>query len=114
MSDEHTPIQWLSDICHPKNADFLSRESAFLEITCRRTVTAGSSSLPPTASALTPLETADGTVFDADDAVAMARVAAPVATSDAFASSYEASGVAFASSVSIIGYADGHDGGWAG
>lgn len=64
-----------------------------------KAVAAGSDALPASGTALTALETADGTAFDADDAAAQA---APPVEFD------------FASSVSVVGLADGHDGGWVG
>ena len=79
-----------------------------------KAVGAGSAAIPAAGTTLTALETADGTAFDADDAVAMARIAAPAPSSEAYANSSEVSEMAFASSVSIMGVADNHDGGWAG
>lgn len=73
-----------------------------------------SDSIPPGGSVFIPIETADGTAFDGDDAVAMARLAAPIELTEAYASSSELSELAFASSVSIMGLTDGYDGGWAG
>jgi hypothetical protein len=79
-----------------------------------KAVAAGNAAVPATGTTLTALETADGTAFDGDDAVALARIASPVEASEVYASSSEASELAFTSSVSIIGLADGHDGAGAG
>jgi uncharacterized protein YkwD len=79
-----------------------------------KAVAAGNAAVPATGTTLTALETADGTAFDGDDAVALARIASPVEASEAYASSSEANELAFTSSVSIIGLADGHDGAGAG
>ena len=79
-----------------------------------KAVATGSAAIPAAGTTLTPLETADGTAFDADDAVALARIATPSTVPEIYATEPDVTEMAFASSASIIGYADGHDGGWAG
>ena len=76
-----------------------------------KAVGAGSAAIPAAGTTLTALETADGTAFDADDAVAMARIAVPATSSEVYASSSEVSELAFAAPASIVGLADGD---WAG
>ena len=75
-----------------------------------KAVAAGSAAIPATGTTLTPLETADGTAFDADDAAALARMASASATSEVYASPFETQEQASAWSVPLIGQADGHDG----
>lgn len=67
------------------------------------------SGIPISSVNLIALEVADGTAFDADDAVAMARIAIPIEHIETYASSSEVSESVFASSVSIVGYPDGHE-----
>tara|TARA_R110002020_G_scaffold367683_3_gene579547 strand:- start:8122 stop:9981 length:1860 start_codon:yes stop_codon:yes gene_type:complete len=74
-----------------------------------KAVAAGSAAIPASGTTLTPLETADGTAFDTDDAAALARIASVeiplfyVSASDTFE-------LDFAQSVYIVGIADGYDG----
>tara|TARA_R110002020_G_scaffold367683_3_gene579543 strand:- start:3981 stop:5834 length:1854 start_codon:yes stop_codon:yes gene_type:complete len=99
-----------------------------------KAVADGNAAIPASGTTLTPIETADGTAFDADDAAALARLAVPVETRVHYAaSSYEAKEMAapveiselyvspyemhkadFPGSIAIIGQGDGQDGGWAG
>jgi len=76
-----------------------------------KAVAAGSDALPATGTTLTALETADGTAFDADDATALA---VSLASSAVYVSPTDDSELAFASSVSLVGIADAHNGGLAG
>tara|TARA_R110002020_G_scaffold6361_15_gene26910 strand:+ start:1552 stop:3210 length:1659 start_codon:yes stop_codon:yes gene_type:complete len=74
-----------------------------------KAVAAGNAAIPTSGTTLTPLETADGTAFDGDDATAMARVVASADTPEDYASASDLTDLAYAPSVSIVGYSDGHE-----
>ena len=78
-----------------------------------KAVAAGNHAIPAAGSTLTSLETADGTSFDADDAVALARMAS-VEMPSFYVRSYEADELASAHFMMLLGQATEHDGGWAG
>jgi hypothetical protein len=73
-----------------------------------KAVAAGNAAIPASGTTLTPLETADGTAFDADDAVARAFAAADA--QEVYATDSDLAGSAYASAISIIGSSEGHDG----
>ena len=80
-----------------------------------KSIADGSAALPDTSTLVLPIETVDGTKYDMDDAAALARISSPpAALTESYANSSEVSELALVSSMSIIGFADGHDGGWAG
>ena len=80
-----------------------------------KSIADGSAALPDTSTLVLPIETVDGTKYDTDDAAALARISSPpAALTESYANSSEVSELALVSSMSIIGFADGHDGGWAG
>ena len=68
-----------------------------------KAVAAGNAAIPAAGSTLTALEIADGTAFDADDAVALARLAAPAATTDIYVDAYEMENSDFVSPAFIVG-----------
>jgi hypothetical protein len=74
-----------------------------------KAVAAGNAAIPATGTTLTPLETADGTAFDGDDAAALARIVAPPETTDVYLRSSEVNGFAYVPSVSMVGLANAHD-----
>jgi hypothetical protein len=72
-----------------------------------KAVAAGNAAIPAGGTTLTPLETADGTAFDADDALAMALIAAAQAeTTEPYADAYEVDSSEFPSEFSFIGQAE--------
>jgi hypothetical protein len=74
-----------------------------------KAVAAGNAAIPAGGTTLTALETADGTAFDADDAVALAFAVADA--QEVYASASDLADLAYASAVPIVGFDDGHE--WA-
>lgn len=72
-------------------------------------VSAGNAAIPASGSTLTPLEAADGTAFDADDAAALARLPA-AATKEVYTDAYKMAVAGFADSVAFTGQAEGQSG----